>query len=235
MIVDVEGIVLDGVHRTRIAAELGIDVPVSQMGQMSAERKMHLAVGLNMRRRHLDADRHRELVHKLANEQHLTVRKIASITGWSKSTVDRDLRPPSPKPPNLTPRPACRAMAGRRTRPMGEDRRRPARRGRTEAGRAEREPLESAAAAENVVEVVGLIAGIDAQNREWRRLGAWLLAEAETEDSHEDSELMRRIAVLLIRYGSLDPWEPDYDDVDKQLREALDDATAVPDGTAPDD
>jgi hypothetical protein len=93
VIVDQDGRVLDGVHRVRIAAELGIDVPVSRMGHMTENRKMHLAVGLNMRRRHLDADRRRELVHKLYRERYLTVREIASITGWSKTTVHRDLQP----------------------------------------------------------------------------------------------------------------------------------------------
>jgi hypothetical protein len=93
VITDADRLVLDGVHRTRIAEELGIEVPVSQMGQETTEeRKMHLAVGLNLRRRHLDADRRRELVRKLNAEQGLSVRKIASVTGWSKSTVDRDLR-----------------------------------------------------------------------------------------------------------------------------------------------
>lgn len=92
VVVDADGLVLDGVHRTKIADELGIDVPASQMGQADEERKMHLAVGLNMRRRHLDADRRRDLVRRLADEQGFSVREIASITGWSKSTVDRDLR-----------------------------------------------------------------------------------------------------------------------------------------------
>jgi predicted transcriptional regulator len=92
VITDQDDLVLDGIHRCRIADELGIEPPVSQMGQMSEERKMHLAVGLNMRRRHLDAERRRELVRKLHEEQGLTVRKIAEITGWSKSTVDRDLK-----------------------------------------------------------------------------------------------------------------------------------------------
>lgn len=92
VIVDADGLILDGVHRTRIADELGVEVSVCQMGQASEERKMHLAVGLNMRRRHLDADRRRELVRRLADEQGLSVRKIASVTGWSKSTIDRDLR-----------------------------------------------------------------------------------------------------------------------------------------------
>jgi hypothetical protein len=92
VIVDDAGLVLDGVHRCRIADELGIDVPVSQMGHTSEERKMHLAVGLNMRRRHLDAGRRRELVCRLHRERGLSVREIASVTGWSKSTVDRDLK-----------------------------------------------------------------------------------------------------------------------------------------------
>jgi transcriptional regulator with XRE-family HTH domain len=92
VIADEDELVLDGVHRVKIADELGIEPPVSQMGQLSEERKMHLAVGLNMRRRHLDVDRRRELVRRLAEEQGLSVRKIASVTGWSKSTVDRDLR-----------------------------------------------------------------------------------------------------------------------------------------------
>jgi ParB-like chromosome segregation protein Spo0J len=95
VIVDADGLVLDGVHRVRIAAELGIEPPLSQMGHMDDERKMHLAVGLNMRRRQLDAARRRELVRALATEQALSVRKIASITGWSKSTVARDLTDPS--------------------------------------------------------------------------------------------------------------------------------------------
>jgi hypothetical protein len=80
------------VHRERIAAELGIDLPTAIHTGLSDERKLHLAVGLNMRRRHLDADRRRDLVRKLHSEEGLSLRKIASITGWSKSTIDRDLK-----------------------------------------------------------------------------------------------------------------------------------------------
>jgi hypothetical protein len=92
VIVDEDDRVLDGVHRVRIAAELGIEPPVNRHTGLDDERKLHLAVGLNMRRRHLDADRRRALVRKLSTEQGLSVRKISSITGWSKSTVDRDLK-----------------------------------------------------------------------------------------------------------------------------------------------
>jgi hypothetical protein len=92
LILDEDGLILDGVHRAKIATELGIEPPVSTHTGLDDERKLHLAVGLNMRRRHLDSDRRRDLVHKLNKEQGLSVRKIASITGWSKSTVDRDLK-----------------------------------------------------------------------------------------------------------------------------------------------
>jgi hypothetical protein len=62
------------------------------MGHLDDDGKLHLAVGLNMRRRHLDGDRRRELVRRLHTEEGLSVRKLAAITGWSKSTVDRDLK-----------------------------------------------------------------------------------------------------------------------------------------------
>jgi ParB-like chromosome segregation protein Spo0J len=88
VIVDEQRLVLDGVHRCRIAAELGIDVPVSQMGQMTDERKMRLAVGLNMRRRHLDGDRRRELVRKLHREQGFSVaRSRRSPAGRSRPST----------------------------------------------------------------------------------------------------------------------------------------------------
>jgi hypothetical protein len=92
VILDEDGRVLDGVHREKIAAELGAELPTITHAGLSDERKLHLAVGLNMRRRHLDADRRRALVRRLHGEQGLSVRKIASVTGWSKSTIDRDLK-----------------------------------------------------------------------------------------------------------------------------------------------
>ena len=93
VITDGDDLILDGVHRCRIAAELGIDLPVSQMGQLTEQEQLHLAVGVNVGRRTFDADRRRELVHKLADEQGLSVREIAAATGWSKSTIGRDLLP----------------------------------------------------------------------------------------------------------------------------------------------
>lgn len=91
-VVDEECKILDGVHRWKIANELGIDLPAVVRAGLSDEGKLHAAVGLNMRRRHLDADKRRELVRKLHDDEHWSVRKIAEATGWSKSTVDRDLK-----------------------------------------------------------------------------------------------------------------------------------------------
>ena len=45
-----------------------------------------------MRRRHLDSEKRRELVRNLHREQKMSLRRIATITGWSKSTIDRDLK-----------------------------------------------------------------------------------------------------------------------------------------------
>src|SRR5262249_45139337 len=92
VLVDDDGLVLDGVHRGRVAAELGIEPPVSHVGHLDDERKLHLAVGLNMRRRHLDAERRRMFVRNLRTEHGFSVRKIAAATGWSKSTIARDLQ-----------------------------------------------------------------------------------------------------------------------------------------------
>lgn len=92
VILDEDDRILDGVHRVRIAEELGIDPPATRHTGLDEERKLHLAVGLNMRRRHLDADRRRDLVRSLSDDQGLSIRQIASVTGWSKSTVHRDLQ-----------------------------------------------------------------------------------------------------------------------------------------------
>jgi hypothetical protein len=92
VILDEDDRILDGVHRCRIARELKIEPPVIRHEGLTDERKLHLAVGLNMRRRHLDADRRRELVRKLHINEQLSIRTIAQITGWTKSTVQRDLK-----------------------------------------------------------------------------------------------------------------------------------------------
>lgn len=98
--VDDAGLILDGVHRDRICATLGIDCPVNQVGPMPDEKKLRLAFGLNFRQRTLDVDRRRALVAKLSTGKGMSIRQIAHATGWSKSQVQRDLQPlPQPVQP----------------------------------------------------------------------------------------------------------------------------------------
>jgi ParB-like chromosome segregation protein Spo0J len=90
---DDAGLILDGVHRDRVCATLGIDCPVNQVGPMPDEKKLRLAFGLNFRQRTLDPERRRELVARLSTEKGLSIRQISRATGWSKSQVQRDLKP----------------------------------------------------------------------------------------------------------------------------------------------
>lgn len=81
--------ILDGIHRCKIATELGIDVPVNVNSGLTDDQKLELALGLNLYRRHLTALGRIQLVAELTLTGH-SVREIARMTGWSKSTVARD-------------------------------------------------------------------------------------------------------------------------------------------------
>jgi ParB-like chromosome segregation protein Spo0J len=86
---DEDSKILDGIHRCKIAAELGIDVPVNISTGLADSQKLELALGLNLYRRHLTGWGRFEIVAKLTASGH-SVREIARMTGWSKSTVARD-------------------------------------------------------------------------------------------------------------------------------------------------
>lgn len=81
--------VLDGIHRCKIATELGINVPVNTNTGLTDGQKLELALGLNLYRRHLTGWGRLEVVAKLTDSGH-SVREIARLTAWSKSTVARD-------------------------------------------------------------------------------------------------------------------------------------------------
>lgn len=81
--------ILDGVHRTRIGAELGIDLPVNRNTGLSDDQKLELALGLNLYRRQISGKRRKQIVENLLADGR-SVRQIAAVTGWSKSTVHRD-------------------------------------------------------------------------------------------------------------------------------------------------
>src|SRR5438552_1033345 len=51
VLVDEGGLILDGVHRVRVAAELGLEVPVVPLGHATDAEKLRQAVGKNTRRR----------------------------------------------------------------------------------------------------------------------------------------------------------------------------------------
>jgi len=91
IVVDEDGKILDGVHRNRIAAELGIEVPAAVREGLNEDGKLALALGLNLYRRHFTADRRRDLVANLLADG-LSVRRIATATGWGKSTIGRDVQ-----------------------------------------------------------------------------------------------------------------------------------------------
>ena len=88
---DEDSKILDGVHRCKIAGELGIDIPVNVNTGLDDDSKLKLAIGLNLYRRHMDSGRRYELVSRLFQDG-LSVRRIADATGWSKSTIGRDVQ-----------------------------------------------------------------------------------------------------------------------------------------------
>ena len=88
ILIDEDGNILDGHHRSRIADELGIDCPHELRGGLSDLEKMNLAVEINVNRRHLTREQRRELVEnciKAAPEK--SDRQIAKATGASPTTV----------------------------------------------------------------------------------------------------------------------------------------------------
>lgn len=91
---DSEGTVLDGHHRARACAELGItDYPTVTRTFDSEQDKLGHVLGLNLRRRHLGQAEKQALVHSLRDAHGWSVRAIERATGIPKSTVARYLAP----------------------------------------------------------------------------------------------------------------------------------------------
>ncbi len=86
---DEAGNVLDGHHRLRACAELGItDWPsLTRVGLSEDEKREHVLT-LNLARRHLSAAQRQELVARLRSEG-WPLRKIADTVGVSRMTVSR--------------------------------------------------------------------------------------------------------------------------------------------------
>ena len=92
VMVDEDDLVLDGVHRTRICDELGIPCDAIVVTGKTDEEKRTIALGLNLKRRHLDVDKRRAFVRKLHNDEKMSLAKITKATGYSKATICRDLK-----------------------------------------------------------------------------------------------------------------------------------------------
>jgi len=86
---DEDGNVLDGHHRLKICAELGIeDYPKIVRSGMSETEKWTHARKLNMARRHLTREQRREMIRaQIKDTPGLSDRQIAKMLGVSHSTV----------------------------------------------------------------------------------------------------------------------------------------------------
>lgn len=88
--VDELGAVLDGHHRSWIAADLGIDCPRRVLPGLTDEQKRTHAIAVNVHRRNLTREQRKEMVARLRNDG-MSVRSIAKATGASVGTVAADL------------------------------------------------------------------------------------------------------------------------------------------------
>jgi ParB-like chromosome segregation protein Spo0J len=88
IIVDQHGRILDGHNRSRIAAELGIELPRETNHVTDDDEAEDLAVALNCARRHLTRDQTREVIaREIQRRPDDSDRAIARRVGCSPSTV----------------------------------------------------------------------------------------------------------------------------------------------------
>src|SRR6266536_76596 len=92
-LVDQHGEEVDGVHRRRIAAELGVSCPLPRVVDLpeDPEERAAAIAGINdARRPRLSVEERREVVAVLREQGH-SLRAIAGATGVSKSQVAEDV------------------------------------------------------------------------------------------------------------------------------------------------
>lgn len=86
--VDENGVIIDGHHRARVCAELGIEPPVRVREGMSEQEKRSAARSLNVARRHLDTAAKRAVIaDQLREDPTRSNRAIARDLGVSDHTV----------------------------------------------------------------------------------------------------------------------------------------------------
>src|SRR5699024_10115691 len=88
IVVDENGVVIDGHHRRKIADELGIDCPEQVKAGLSDEEKRTLALSLNLDRRHLTREQKRALIaQSVKADPQLSDREHGRRTGSDNKTV----------------------------------------------------------------------------------------------------------------------------------------------------
>jgi hypothetical protein len=88
ILVDTEGVVIDGHHRKKIADDLGVHCPRKVLYDATDTEKRTLALSLNLDRRHLSREQRRDLIAaSLKADPQLSNREHARRTGASDHTV----------------------------------------------------------------------------------------------------------------------------------------------------
>lgn len=93
--VDENGVVLDGHHRSWIAADLRVECPRRVVAGLTDEQKRAHAIAANVYRRSLTREQRREMVGRLRTLG-MSTRQIADTARVNDRTVRRDLEPVRP-------------------------------------------------------------------------------------------------------------------------------------------
>lgn len=89
IVVDEDEVIVDGHHRAKIAAELGIPCPEEMIEGKSESEKRNIAFTLNLKRRHLNREQRRALIaESLKADPTLSNVEHAKRTGTSDKTVN---------------------------------------------------------------------------------------------------------------------------------------------------
>lgn len=88
VIVDEDGVAIDGHHRQRIAEQLGVKCPTVVKSGLTDSEKRTMALNLNLHRRHLTREQKRQIVEaSLKADPQLSDREHARRTGVSDHTA----------------------------------------------------------------------------------------------------------------------------------------------------
>ncbi|MFZ1363067.1 MAG: ParB N-terminal domain-containing protein [Candidatus Nanopelagicales bacterium] len=88
IVVDEDGAILDGHHRSAICAELDIPCPSVKQEGLSTFEKRNLALRLNLRRRHLTSEQKRQVLEELIKaDPEMSNRRAADAAGVDHKTA----------------------------------------------------------------------------------------------------------------------------------------------------